>query len=114
MFRLAIAVVALALGVGAGARAESVLVLNSEEASYSLLDRATRSEIARFPIGREPHHLFPTPDGKELLLASTVTNELVALDIKTAERRRVVRDIDRKSTRLNSSHVSESRMPSSA
>ena len=83
MFRLAIAVVALALGAGVQARAESVLVLNSEEASYSLLDRTTRSEIARFPIGREPHHLFATPDGKELLLASTVTNELVALDIKT-------------------------------
>ena len=44
MFRLAIAVVALALGVGAGARAESVLVLNSEEASYSLLDRATEPD----------------------------------------------------------------------
>ena len=97
MFRLAIAVVALALGAGVQARAESVLVLNSEEASYSLLDRTTRSEIARFPIGREPHHLFATPDGKELLLASTVTNEL-----------------DRKSTRLNSSHEWISRMPSSA
>ena len=105
MFRLAIALVALAFGAGAQARAESVLVLNSEEASYSLLDRATRSEIARFPIGREPHHLFPTPDGKELLLASTVTNELVALDIKTAERRRVVRDIVDPYQQIGRAHV---------
>jgi len=93
MFRLAIAVLALALGAGAGARAESILVLNSEEASYSLIDRATRTEISRHPVGREPHHLFPTPDGKDILIGSTATNELLVLDIKTAERKRIVRDI---------------------
>lgn len=93
MFRLAIAVFALALGAGAGARAESILVLNSEDASYSLIDRATRTEIARLPVGREPHHLFPTPDGKDILIGSTATNELLVLDIKTAERKRIVRDI---------------------
>jgi YVTN family beta-propeller protein len=58
-----------------------------------VLSRSLRSEIARLPLGREPHHLVPTPDGKELLIASTVTNELVALDARTGERRRVVRDI---------------------
>lgn len=93
MIRPAIAVLALALGAGAGVRAESILVLNSEDASYSLIDRATRTEIARLPVGREPHHLFPTPDGKEILIGSTATNELLILDIKTAERRRIVRDI---------------------
>ena len=47
----------------------------------------------RLPIGREPHHLIPTPDGKDVLVASTVTNELLVLDAKTGEKRRVVRDI---------------------
>lgn len=90
-----LAMVALALGMSAGAvaRADSVIVLNSEEASYSVLSRSSRTEIQRAPLGREPHHLIATPDGKEVLLASTVTNELVVLDAKTGERRRVVRDI---------------------
>ena len=92
MKKLAFAATMVALAVGT-AHADSVLVLNSEEASYSILSRASRTEIARLPVGREPHHLIPTPDGKEILVGSTVTNELLALDVKTAERRRVVRDI---------------------
>src|SRR5580765_4430045 len=86
---------ALALGLGASAvaRADQVIVLNSEEASYSILSRGMRSEVQRIPLGREPHHLIQTPDGKEILLASTVTNELVVLDSRTGERKRVVRDI---------------------
>lgn len=89
----------LALGLGSSliwapaAHAESILVLNSEETSYSIIDRATRTEIGRQPLGREPHHVAVTPDGKEVLLASTVTNDLVALDVKTGEPRRVVHDI---------------------
>jgi DNA-binding beta-propeller fold protein YncE len=84
---------ALALCLGAAARAESVIVLNSEEASYSIVDRATRTEISRLPLGREPHHLIATPDGKEVLLASTVTNDLVVLDTKNGAPLRVVRDV---------------------
>ena len=89
----AIAALALGLGASAVARADQVLVLNSEEASYSVLSRGLRSEVQRLPIGREPHHLILTPDGKEVLVASTVTNELVVLDARTGERKRVVRDI---------------------
>ena len=85
---------ALALAASGAARADQVLVLNSEEASYSILSRGVRIELARLPLGREPHHLIPTPDGKEVLVASTATNELLVLDAKTGERkRRVVRDI---------------------
>ena len=81
------------LGASAVARADQVIVLNSEEASYSVVSRGLRAEVARLPLGREPHHLIATPDGKEVLVASTVTNELVALDVKTGARTRVVRDI---------------------
>lgn len=92
MKKLATAVLALCTCVSA-AHAESVLILNSEDPSYSIIDRATRTEIQKVPLGREPHHLILTPDGKEVLLASTFTNELVALDTKTLQRRYVVRDI---------------------
>jgi len=93
MNRFAICALAAGFGWSLAARAESVIVLNSEETSYSIIDRATRAEIGRLPLGREPHHLAVTPDGKEVLLASTVTNDLVALDARTGEPRRIVRDI---------------------
>ena len=89
MKKLAIAATTLLAVVG-NARADSVLVLNSEEASYSILSRTSRMELQRLPVGREPHHLIPTPDGKEVLIGSTATNELLGLDSKTGERRRVV------------------------
>jgi DNA-binding beta-propeller fold protein YncE len=82
----------MTLGIGAS-RADSVLVLNSEDASYSILSRSQRIELKRFPVGREPHHLIATPDGNEILLGSTATNELLVLDAKTGERRTVQRGI---------------------
>ena len=84
---------ALALAASGAARADSVLVLNSEEASYSILSRSGRVELARLPVGREPHHLIVTPDGKEVLVGSTATNELLVLDARTGEKRRVQRNI---------------------
>ena len=93
MNRLMIAAAALVLGAGTAARADSVIVLNSEEASFSILSRSGRVEMQRLPVGREPHHLIATPDGKEVLVGSTATNELLVLDAKTGERRRVVRDV---------------------
>lgn len=94
MNKLSFAALALSLVMAGGAaRADSVLILNSDEASYSVLSRSTRTEIARHPVGREPHHLIVTPDGKEVLIGSTATNELLSLDIKTGERKRVVKDI---------------------
>ena len=57
------------------------------------MSRSGRVELARLPVGREPHHLVVTPDGKEVVVGSTATNELLVLDVKTGERRRVVRDI---------------------
>ena len=93
MSKLAAAVLALGVGAGTVAHGESVVVLNSEDRSFSVLDCASRTELQRLPIGREPHHLILTPDGKEVLLASTMTNELVVLDARTLERRRIVKDI---------------------
>ena len=93
MRKLAFALLAAMASLAGPAYADTVIVLNSEDASYSILSRSQRAELKRIPIGREPHHLIPSPDGKEVLLASTVTNELTVLDVKTGERRKVVRDI---------------------
>ena len=67
MNRLAVVASLLVLAVGA-ARADTVLVLNSDEASYSVLSRSTRTERIRLPVGREPHHLVFSPDGKEVVI----------------------------------------------
>ncbi|MFZ5783802.1 MAG: YncE family protein [Pseudomonadota bacterium] len=94
MKKLAIAATAFVLAAGAqAARADSVIVLNSDEASYSILNRDTRTELQRLPVGREPHHLIVSPDGKEVIIGSTVTNELLVLDVRNGERKRIVRDI---------------------
>ena len=61
MRKLVFAAIALAMGAGEAARADAVLVLNSDEASYSILSRSSRIELARYPVGREPHHVIVTP-----------------------------------------------------
>jgi len=41
-------------------------VINSNEASISLIDVATRQEVRRIPVLREPHHMALTPDHRFL------------------------------------------------
>ncbi len=94
--------VAVALaGAGAApllARAAPVLaaapavayVLNSGAASISVIDMASRTELRRIPVLREPHHIIATPDGKELLVGDSAGNELFVLDPKTGEVKRRV------------------------
>jgi YVTN family beta-propeller protein len=85
---------AVALLIAAqAANANVVVVLNSGEASVSVLDQQTRREIRRFEVGKEPHHLLRTPDGKTLIVANAVSNELIFLDPVTGAEQRRVRDI---------------------
>jgi DNA-binding beta-propeller fold protein YncE len=74
---------AAALMASPAAQADLVVVLNSRDASVTLLDRATGAEKGVLAVGKEPHHLIPTPDGKELIVASAVGNELVFLDAES-------------------------------
>ena len=73
------ALVCLALGAGA-ANAELAIVLNSGEGTVSLVDMGARKEKSRITVGKEPHHLMATPDGKHLIVANAVSNNLVFLD----------------------------------
>ena len=67
-----------------------VLVLNSGDASLSVLDEGSGAEIRRVPVLREPHHFALSPDGKELLAGDAGGNEVLFLDPKTGELRRRV------------------------
>ena len=74
-------------------QANVVVVLNSRDATISLLDQATYTEIKSIPVGKEPHHLMATPDNKSLIVASATGNELIFLDPKSGEIQRRVKDI---------------------
>ncbi|MBC3918997.1 beta-propeller fold lactonase family protein [Undibacterium sp. CY18W] len=74
-------------------QANVVVVLNSRDATVSLLDQTSYKEISTFPVGKEPHHLMATPDNKSLIVANAVGNELVFLDPKTGQIQRRMKDI---------------------
>jgi YVTN family beta-propeller protein len=81
------------LFLACGAQAGVVVVLNSGDASISLVDQDARKEIRRFEVGKEPHHLMATPDRQTLIVANAASNDLIYLDPKSGEVQRRVRDI---------------------
>jgi DNA-binding beta-propeller fold protein YncE len=68
------------LAVSTSAHAGVVVVLNSGDASISLLDQDKRAEVRRFDVGKEPHHLMATPDARTLIVANAASNDLLFLD----------------------------------
>ena len=91
MSRLGVLFVLVAAAMGPGpAQAGAVLVMNSAAASLSVVDLATRQELRRIPVLREPHHWALSPDGRDLLVGDTGGNELLDLDPASfALRRRI-------------------------
>ncbi|WP_050462701.1 YVTN family beta-propeller repeat protein [Herbaspirillum autotrophicum] len=85
--------VLLCMLLSAQAYANVVVVLNSGDATVSLLDQSTYKEINTFSVGKEPHHLMATPDNKSLIVASATGNQLIFLDPKTGEVQRKLRGI---------------------
>lgn len=71
--------------VRAASTAGVAFVLNSAEASVSVLDLRTHAELRQIPVLREPHHLALTPDRHFLLVGDTVGNELMFLNPLTGE-----------------------------
>ncbi len=83
---------------GSGAKApaapaEVAIILNSGDGTVSLIDKTSYREIRRFPVGKEPHHLMIGPDGKDLYVANSASNELVILDPATGDIRRRITGI---------------------
>ncbi len=61
----------------------TAIVLNSGEASVSLIDMDKRTVYKNFYVGKEPHHLMITPDQKSVLVANAASDDVVFLDPKT-------------------------------
>ena len=68
-----------------------IFVLNSLEANVSVIDPVTWEETARIPTGKEPHHLYLTPDERSLIVANALGDTLTFLDPRTAQVQRTVR-----------------------
>lgn len=75
------------------AQAGVVVILNSRDATVSLLDQESYKELDKFPIGKEPHHLMATPDNKSLIVANAVGDELVFLDPITGQIQKRIKDV---------------------
>ena len=70
-----------------------IFVLNSLDANVSVIDPATWTEKERIPTGKEPHHLYLTPDEKSIIVANALSDSLTFIDPKTAQVQRTVRGI---------------------
>ncbi len=79
--------------LGVFAQTSPIFVLNSLDASVSVIDPATWQETRRIATGKEPHHLYLTPDERSLIIANSLGDSLTFVDPRTAEVQRVVRNI---------------------
>lgn len=70
-----------------------VFVLNSLDDSVSVINPKTWTETRRINTGKQPHHLYLTPDEKSIIVANALSDSLTFIDPKTAEVQRVVRDV---------------------
>ena len=92
-FLLLPAAVLAAVSFCASANSAPVFVLNSLDASVSVIDPAQWTETKRLPTGKEPHHLYMTPDEKSVIVANALADSLTFIDPRTAEIQRTVRGI---------------------
>jgi YVTN family beta-propeller protein len=75
------------------AAALPVFVLNSLDDTVSIVNPATWTETRRIATGKQPHHLYLTPDEKSVIVANALSDSLTFIDPKTAEVQRTVRGI---------------------
>jgi DNA-binding beta-propeller fold protein YncE len=75
------------------APARPIFVLNSLDASVSVIDPVSFVETKRLPTGKEPHHLYLTPDEKSLLVANALSDSLSFIDPATGDIQRTLTGI---------------------
>lgn len=73
--------------------AAPIFVLNSLDANISVIDPKTFTEVRRVPTGKEPHHLYLSPDEKSLLVANALSDSLTLIDPRTGQVQRVIEHI---------------------
>jgi DNA-binding beta-propeller fold protein YncE len=71
-----------------------VIVLDSGEAQLTLIDEAKHKVLSTEPTGKEPHHLMVTPDGNSLIVADSVSNDLIFVDPHSGKVQKRVDDIE--------------------
>jgi len=91
--RRSLALVACAVAGLAQAASPPIFVLNSLDADISVIDPVTFTQIKRIPTGKEPHHLYLTPDEKSLIVANALGDSLTFINPVTAEVQRTLRGI---------------------
>ena len=57
-----------------------IIVLNSRDADVSLIHPITHKVITRVSTGKEPHHLYPTPDNRQVVIGNAMSDSLTFLD----------------------------------
>ena len=67
-----------------------IFVLNSLDASVSVINPVDWTEKQRIATGKEPHHIYMTPDEKSVIVANSAGDSLTFLNPRTAEVQRVV------------------------
>jgi len=78
-------VLSLRTGLAAAAAAPAyAIVMNSGEASVSVIDMATRKVLRTLPTLREPSHWALTPDRKQMYIADASGNALFVVDPRQA------------------------------
>ncbi len=70
-----------------------VFVLNSLDDSVSVLDASNWAETQRLATGKQPHHLYMTPDEKSVIVANALSDTLTFIDPRTAQVQRTIRGI---------------------
>ncbi len=83
--------VLLLCGVVSAQAANPLFVLNSLDANVSVIDPTSWKVTKRIPTGKEPHHIYMTPDEKSVIVANAAGDSLTFIDPRTAEVQRVVR-----------------------
>lgn len=86
-----IATLALSCAFAASAQAATLLVLNKEDSTLSLIDPATGTSLATIPTGPNPHEVEVTPDGRTAVVSNYGTqpggNSLSVIDISSRKER---------------------------
>ena len=74
-----------AIAADSKAEPKIAIVLNSGEATVSLIDMPTRKVMKTVPVGKEPHHLMMTPDQKTLMVANAAGNDVTLMNPVSGE-----------------------------
>jgi len=77
----------------AAAAPAPIFVLNSLDANISIIDPVSFKELRRIPTGKEPHHLYHSPDEKSLLVANALSDSISLFDPRTGALQKTVTGI---------------------